>query len=127
MIINNFTSNSFILSWPGYDSDFQSAFIEGYRVYLKSKEMQCHPKGKRTSLSGDACFCHLDLSHHSESNEIDAESALELGKSMNRSLCDQARLGTRPGTRLMLHIILESIGKQKGCEYRKWYFNSLQK
>lgn len=61
VIINNFTSNSFILSWPGYDSDFQSAFIEGYRVYLKSKEMQCHPKGKRTSLSDNSVLCEYEI------------------------------------------------------------------
>ncbi|OBS81772.1 hypothetical protein A6R68_24238, partial [Neotoma lepida] len=48
--VNNSTSNSFILNWQDYASDFQSAFVEGYRVYLKSKEMQCHPKGKKTLL-----------------------------------------------------------------------------
>ncbi|XP_027257141.1 oncostatin-M-specific receptor subunit beta isoform X1 [Cricetulus griseus] len=59
--INNFTSNSFILSWPSYDSDFQSAFIEGYHVYLKSKEMQCHPKGKRMTLPDYWVLCEYEI------------------------------------------------------------------
>ncbi|CAH6787344.1 oncostatin-M-specific receptor subunit beta [Phodopus roborovskii] len=59
--ISNFTSNSFILSWPTYDSNFQSAFIEGYRVYLKSKEMQCHPKGKRTILPDNSVLCEYEI------------------------------------------------------------------
>ncbi|XP_075832055.1 oncostatin-M-specific receptor subunit beta isoform X2 [Microtus pennsylvanicus] len=59
--VSNFTSNSFILNWPAYDSDFQSAFIEGYRVYLKSQDMQCHPKGRRTILPDKSVLCEYDI------------------------------------------------------------------
>ncbi|KAL1783664.1 oncostatin-M-specific receptor subunit beta [Sigmodon hispidus] len=59
--IDNFTSTSFVLKWQGYASDFQSAFIEGYLVYLKSKEMQCHPEGKRMKLSDNLVLCEYDI------------------------------------------------------------------
>ncbi|KAH0520575.1 Oncostatin-M-specific receptor subunit beta [Microtus ochrogaster] len=59
--VSNSTSNSFILNWPAYASDFQSAFIEGYRVYLKSKDMQCHPKGRRTILPDKSVLCEYDI------------------------------------------------------------------
>lgn len=83
MNVSNYNSNSFILSWLDYDSDFQSAFVEGYRVYLKSKDMQCHPKGRRTILPGDACPCSSRLI--AESNDIDAELGPQLGKNTEKA------------------------------------------
>ncbi|XP_051006887.1 oncostatin-M-specific receptor subunit beta [Acomys russatus] len=61
--IINLTSNSFFLSWQNYDSDSQSAFIEGYYVYLKSKEMQCHQKAERTLLSDKSVLCKYDINN----------------------------------------------------------------
>ncbi|XP_037065302.1 oncostatin-M-specific receptor subunit beta isoform X2 [Peromyscus leucopus] len=59
----NFTSNSITLNWQDYASDFQSAFVEGYRVYLKSKELQCHPQGKKTWLpvTDKLVVCEYDI------------------------------------------------------------------
>lgn len=67
--IHNLTPNSFSLKWQDYASDFQSGFIKGYLVYLKSKELQCNPNWERTVLSGDAhplgCLLRLKRPPHS--------------------------------------------------------------
>lgn len=59
--IHNLTPNSFGLQWPDYASDFQSGFIKGYLVYLKSKELQCNQNWERTVLSDKSVLCKYDV------------------------------------------------------------------
>lgn len=59
--IYNLTPNSFSLKWQDYASDFQSGFIKGYLVYLKSKELQCNPNWERTVLSDKSVLCKYDV------------------------------------------------------------------
>lgn len=59
--IHNLTPNSFSLKWQDYASDFQSGFIKGYLVYLKSKELQCNPNWERTVLSDKSVLCKYDV------------------------------------------------------------------
>lgn len=92
----NFTSNSITLNWQDYASDFQSAFVEGYRVYLKSKELQCHPQGKRTWLPGDACSSSPRLSTPFRKQWNPGRVLPRAGEEHRKGpLCDRARLGTR--------------------------------
>ena len=69
VMVSNLTPNSFVLRWPDYASDFQSGFIKGYHVYMKSKEMQCNQDWERILLSGDthslACSLRLKRSQSS--------------------------------------------------------------
>lgn len=51
--VSNLTSHSFSLSWKDYSTDSQPSFIQGYHVYLKPKEEQCHPGFEKVVLSGD--------------------------------------------------------------------------
>lgn len=59
--IINLTSNSFFLRWQNYSTDFQPGFIEGYYVYLKSKEMHCDQKAERTPLPDNSVLCKYDI------------------------------------------------------------------
>lgn len=55
--INNLTFHSFTLSWKDYATDSQPGFIQGYRVYLRSKSGQCHPGFTKAVLPGDMRVC----------------------------------------------------------------------
>ncbi|XP_017655837.1 oncostatin-M-specific receptor subunit beta isoform X1 [Nannospalax galili] len=61
VLTSNLTSHSFTLSWQGYASQFQAGFIQGYRVYLKSKEMHCHSGWDKVLLSDNSVCCNYDI------------------------------------------------------------------
>ncbi|XP_034379450.1 oncostatin-M-specific receptor subunit beta isoform X1 [Arvicanthis niloticus] len=58
--IDNLTPNSFVLNWSDYTSDFQSGFIKGYYVYLKSKELQCNQNWERIPPD-NPMICKYDI------------------------------------------------------------------
>jgi hypothetical protein len=66
VVMSNLTSSSFMLSWTSYPTEFQSGFIQGYHVYLKSKERQCQPGFEKAVLPGNIYFylftCPLKIS-----------------------------------------------------------------
>ncbi|GAB1299225.1 Oncostatin-M-specific receptor subunit beta [Apodemus speciosus] len=71
--ISNLTPKSFVLSWLHYASDFQSGFIKGYHVYMKSKGMQCNQDWKRILLSDNSVLCKYDV-NGSETKTLTVEN-----------------------------------------------------
>uniref|UniRef100_A0A8C0XI00 Oncostatin-M-specific receptor subunit beta n=1 Tax=Castor canadensis TaxID=51338 RepID=A0A8C0XI00_CASCN len=61
VVMSNLTSSSFMLSWTSYPTEFQSGFIQGYHVYLKSKERQCQPGFEKAVLPDDSVCCKYDI------------------------------------------------------------------
>ncbi|XP_036163817.1 oncostatin-M-specific receptor subunit beta isoform X1 [Myotis myotis] len=59
--ISNLTLHSFTLSWTDYATDSQPGFIQGYRVYLRSKEEQCPPGFTKAVLPDNSVCCKHDI------------------------------------------------------------------
>ncbi|EPQ11658.1 Oncostatin-M-specific receptor subunit beta [Myotis brandtii] len=59
--IINLTLHSFTLSWKDYATDSQPGFIQGYRVYLRSKAEQCPPGFTKAVLPDNSVCCKHDI------------------------------------------------------------------
>ncbi|XP_069897172.1 oncostatin-M-specific receptor subunit beta isoform X3 [Dipodomys merriami] len=59
--VKNLTSHSFVLSWTDYSTNDQSGFIQGYHVYLKSKNRQCQPGFEKAVRSDDSVCCKYNI------------------------------------------------------------------
>ncbi|KAM5168066.1 LOW QUALITY PROTEIN: oncostatin-M-specific receptor subunit beta [Callospermophilus lateralis] len=59
--ITNLTSRSFAMTWKDYATESQPGFIQGYHVYLKPRNRQCHPGFEKEVLSDDLIRCKLDI------------------------------------------------------------------
>uniref|UniRef100_A0A8C5KDI0 Oncostatin-M-specific receptor subunit beta n=1 Tax=Jaculus jaculus TaxID=51337 RepID=A0A8C5KDI0_JACJA len=60
VILSNPTSHSFVLNWTTYATESQPGFIEGYHVYVKSKDAQCPQEWEEVVLKGDTHFSAPD-------------------------------------------------------------------
>uniref|UniRef100_G1P5G8 Oncostatin-M-specific receptor subunit beta n=1 Tax=Myotis lucifugus TaxID=59463 RepID=G1P5G8_MYOLU len=59
--IINLTLHSFTLSWKDYATESQPGFIQGYRVYLRSKAEQCPPGFTKAVLPDNSVCCKHDI------------------------------------------------------------------
>ncbi|KAF7460419.1 Hypothetical predicted protein [Marmota monax] len=59
--ITNLTSRSFAMTWKDYATESQPGFIQGYHVYLKARNRQCHPGFEKEVLSDDLIRCKFDI------------------------------------------------------------------